>query len=177
MIEVRELSKECIDKIYSLNGYFTIDSYLDISLNNNKFTYDVIPCETREKRYDDEGDEVDFESFIGNKNKVVFLAFYEGQYAGRIILTKAWNNYVHIEDITVDKKYRGSGIAKELMDKAREWALECGVKGLSLETQNINVRACKFYEKYGFILGGFNNKLYKALNNDEIALFWYYMFE
>jgi len=43
------------------------------------------------------------------------------------------NNYVHIEDITVDKKFRRCGVARGLMDKAREWALECGVKGLSLE--------------------------------------------
>ncbi len=176
MIEVRELSKEYIDNIYELNGCFVIDSYLELSLNNNKFTYDIIPCEAREKRYDDEADKLDFQSFIGNNNKSVLLAFYDEKYAGRIILIKAWNNYVHIEDITVDKKYRGCGIGKELMDKAREWAKECGVKGISLETQNNNVRACKFYEKYGFILGGVNNKLYTALDNDEIALFWYYIF-
>lgn len=177
MIEIRELSKEYIDNIYDLNDYFTIDSYLDIALNNNEITYNIVPCEPREKQYNDEADELDFENYINNKNKIVFLAFYEEQYAGRIILTKSWNNYVHIEDITVDKKYRRYGIATKLMDKAKNWALECGVKGISLETQNNNVSACKFYEKYGFVLGGFNNKLYAALDNDEIALFWYYIFE
>lgn len=63
------------------------------------------------------------------------------------------------------------------MDRAKEWALKCEVKGLSLETKNNNIKACKFYEKYGFVLGGVNNKLYTSLDNDEIELFWYYIFE
>ena len=44
------------------------------------------------------------------------------------------------------------------------------------ETQDNNVPACKFYESYGFKLGGFDKYLYKGIDktNNEIAIFWYY---
>jgi ribosomal protein S18 acetylase RimI-like enzyme len=60
-----------------------------------------------------------------------------------------------------------------------EWARDKGCPGMMLETQNNNVAACRFYESCGFELGGFDAYLYKGLNRttDEIALYWYLMFE
>lgn len=50
-----------------------------------------------------------------------------------------------------------------------------GMAGIMLETQNNNVRACKFYESCGFVIGGFDSYFYKGLDNesDEIAIYWY----
>ena len=51
--------------------------------------------------------------------------------------------------------------------------------GIMLETQNNNVAACKFYEKCGFVIGGFDFLIYKGLDmkNDEVAMYWYFHFK
>ena len=48
-----------------------------------------------------------------------------------------------------------------------------------LETQNINVAACLFYARCGFVLGGYDRFLYRGLTpeTDEIALYWYLIFD
>ena len=47
--------------------------------------------------------------------------------------------------------------------------------GIRLETQTNNVTACRFYQRYGFKIGGFDKYLYTALGKEreEIALYWY----
>jgi hypothetical protein len=42
---------------------------------------------------------------------------------------------------------------------------------MKIETQNINVPACRFYAKHGFILGAVNRFAYPELP-DEVELIW-----
>ena len=42
--------------------------------------------------------------------------------------------------------------------------------GIMLETQNNNVAACKFYEKCGFVIGGFDFLVYKGLIRQVMKL-------
>jgi ribosomal protein S18 acetylase RimI-like enzyme len=64
------------------------------------------------------------------------------------------------------------------MQKAVDWARERNLPGIMLETQDVNVPACRFYENLGFKLRGIDTHLYKGLNpnTDEIALYWYLIF-
>lgn len=64
------------------------------------------------------------------------------------------------------------------MERVKRWAQEKGLAGITLETQNNNVKACKFYENCGFEIGGFDLFLYKGIDQhqDEIALYWYLTF-
>ena len=82
-------------------------------------------------------------------------------------------------EITVDKKYRTLGVGKRLINQAKQWAKEGNMPGIMLETQNNNVAACKFYEKCGFVIGGFDFLVYKGLDmtSDEVAIYWYLHFE
>jgi hypothetical protein len=48
------------------------------------------------------------------------------------------------------------------MDRAVSWANEQGLPGIRLETQSNNVGACRFYERYGFELAGYDRHLYSA---------------
>ena len=47
-----------------------------------------------------------------------------------------------------------------------------------LETQNINVAACRLYASCGFVLAGFDGCLYRGVmpGTRENALFWYLVF-
>jgi ribosomal protein S18 acetylase RimI-like enzyme len=98
--------------------------------------------------------------------------------AGQIILRKNWNKFAYIEDIAVDVRFRLHGIGKELISYAKRWAQDRNLAGITLETQDNNVGACKFYESCGFQLRGFDTYLYKGINRetDEIALYWYMIF-
>ena len=65
-----------------------------------------------------------------------------------------------------------------MLNKAEEWAKKGGMPGFMLETQDVNVPACRLYEKAGFILGGVDKKLYGATKkySHETALYWYKIF-
>ena len=125
-----------------------------------------------------EEDNIAYSTYINNPAKVVFLAYINEKPAGQIVLRKNWNNFAYIEDIRVSSNFlsRGTGIA--LLEKAEEWAIAGGMPGIMLETQDVNVSACKLYEKAGFILGGVEKNLYSVKKNyeHETALFWYKVF-
>lgn len=53
-------------------------------------------------------------------------------------------------DIYVKDRYRGTGLARELVERARIRARECGCAELTLDVDVENDRALAFYEKLGF---------------------------
>lgn len=55
-----------------------------------------------------------------------------------------------VGDIYVRERYRGTGLAGELMDRAVERAREAGCGELALDVDVGNERAIGFYEKLGF---------------------------
>lgn len=75
-------------------------------------------------------------------------------------------------DIRVAPELRGTGIGRALFEAAERWALARGCRELKIETQNVNVRACRFYERRGCVLRGVNPRAYPHLP-DEVQLLWY----
>lgn len=75
-------------------------------------------------------------------------------------------------DIRVAHDARGKGIGSALLEAVKKWALGRGAARLEVETQNINVPACRFYERHGFVLRTVNEGAYRDFP-DEIQLFWY----
>lgn len=71
-------------------------------------------------------------------------------------LSKTW-----IEDLVVDEKYRGKGIAKALMEKAFEKARSLNAKSISLTSRPSRIVANKFYKKLGFKIKETNYYTYK----------------
>lgn len=99
------------------------------------------------------------------------------QVAGYIDASRAWNNCARIDDFAVDRAYRRQGLGRQLMDEAVCWAWDQGLRVVRLETQANNIPACRFYERYGFRLGGFDRHLYDEIPahpRPETALFWYF---
>jgi ribosomal protein S18 acetylase RimI-like enzyme len=95
---------------------------------------------------------------------------------GYIAVLRAWNHCAQVEDFAVDRGFRHHGIGRLLMHEAIAWAHELNLPMLRLETQSNNVPACRFYQRMGFRLGGFDRHLYSAIDGpqqNEIALFWY----
>ncbi|MBN9222400.1 MAG: GNAT family N-acetyltransferase [Mesorhizobium sp.] len=114
-----------------------------------------------------------------NESEALFLALDDQVPIGRAMISRNWNNYGLIDDIAVDAAYRGAGVGRLLMDACVKWSRTEGLTGITLETQNNNIAACRFYERYGFELGGIDRLLYRGLDprGQEIALFWYLRFQ
>lgn len=75
-------------------------------------------------------------------------------------------------DIRVDASARGQGVGGALFEAAAAWALANGCRQLKVETQNVNVPACRFYARQGCILGAARPHAYPAFP-DETQLLWY----
>ena len=75
-------------------------------------------------------------------------------------------------DIRVAPDARRRGIGAALMAAAERWAEAQGCAELKVETQNINVPACRFYARQGFTLREARRFAYPGLP-DEIQLLWY----
>ncbi len=133
----------------------------------------ISPVPTYIKNYDFDKDLLIDE----NKPSVIIVASSTRHtIEGYLTASLDWNNCVIIDEFCVDHKHRGKGIGKLLMNEAVRWTVETGLSIIRLETQNTNVPACRFYEKYGFRLGGYDRYLYDAIetqNKREIALFYY----
>ena len=78
-------------------------------------------------------------------------------------------------DIRVEPGERRRGIGKELFRRAAGWARERGFGQLGLETQNVNVPACRFYAGEGCELGAIHRYGYVGCAGvtGEAMLLWY----
>ena len=76
-------------------------------------------------------------------------------------------------DIRVAPEWRGRGVGTQLFAAVVDWCRRNGYGRLKIETQNLNVAACRFYAAQGCYLGGLEQHAYAALP-DEVELIWYY---
>jgi GNAT superfamily N-acetyltransferase len=84
---------------------------------------------------------------------------------GRPDLARLW-------DLRVAAEYRHRGVASALLAAAEEWADTRAIRTLMVETQDVNVPACRFYARQGFVLGAVNRGAYPDLPH-EVQLLWY----
>ena len=77
-------------------------------------------------------------------------------------------------DIRIDREYRRRGIGSELFRMAATWARERECTQLAVETQNINMPACRFYASQGCHLGQVSLHGYEGTSGQgEVMLVWY----
>jgi len=77
-----------------------------------------------------------------------------------------------IFDIRVHPRRRRMGIGKSLFVEASRWAKSRGCTNMKIETQDVNVSACRFYAAMGCELGAINRGVYPSLP-DETQFLWY----
>ena len=118
-------------------------------------------------------------------NWSILKAERDGKYiAGAVIayntngvnMLEGRNDIAVLWDIRVSPEHRGEGIGEKLFKEAVKFAEEKNCKFLKIETQNINVNACKFYKKMGCYLGKYSIHEYKDFS-DEIMMLWYYQIQ
>jgi ribosomal protein S18 acetylase RimI-like enzyme len=75
-------------------------------------------------------------------------------------------------DLRVAPGLRGRGLGRRLFAAACAWARARGCRRLKIETQNVNVPACRFYARQGCQLRAIRPHAYPALPH-EVQLLWY----
>ncbi len=78
-------------------------------------------------------------------------------------------------DIRVQPQFRGQGIGTKLFQAASDWSRQRGCKLMKIETQNVNLPACRFYARMGCRLGGIERYAYRTdpKVSEEVMLLWY----
>lgn len=78
-------------------------------------------------------------------------------------------------DIRVHPDARGRGVGALLFRHAADWARGQGYGQLGLETQSVNVPACRFYTRQGCTLGAIHRYGYAGVPDvaHEAMLLWY----
>ena len=78
-------------------------------------------------------------------------------------------------DVRVCTDVRGQGIGTALLRHAAGWARQQGCTQLKIETQSVNVPACRFYASQGCTLGAIHRYGYAACSSvaHEAMLLWY----
>ncbi|HXW79829.1 MAG TPA: GNAT family N-acetyltransferase [Acidimicrobiales bacterium] len=74
-------------------------------------------------------------------------------------------------DLRVRPESRSHGAGYALFRAAEEWARKRGCRTLKVETQNINVAACRFYARMGCTLTAINLDAYPEFPH-EVQLLW-----
>ncbi|MCR8848361.1 GNAT family N-acetyltransferase [Rossellomorea sp. SC111] len=175
-IIISSLKNELIEDINKTNDSFKVFGKVVPRFQSGKWSFEEnLFDETKEIRFPD--DKLDWSRYINCEDKALFLAYKNNHCIGQIRIKKDWNRFCYIENIAAKKEFRGYGIGKLLLTKAEEWAKQRNLIGMSLETQDDNLGACRFYVKQGFVLGGVDTLKQSCNPNIETTLYWYKVFK
>jgi GNAT superfamily N-acetyltransferase len=91
---------------------------------------------------------------MGNKDHGAFVAVYQDKVIGWIGVAHSvqieMRPYCEIRGLVVDDQYRGNGVGKMLVKKAREWGKEKGNDKLRLRCNVKRTETHLFYQHLGF---------------------------
>ncbi|WP_215112765.1 GNAT family N-acetyltransferase [Exiguobacterium sp. s63] len=174
-IQIVALHKSLIPQVNDANDPFPIIGRIIPSYLNGSWTYrEELNKEISALKFPD--DRLDWDHYIDQDDRVVYLAMDAGTCVGQIRLTTDWSRFAYIENIAVRQSYRKRGVGRMLLEMAECWAKEKQLIGLSLEAQNDNLIACRFYRNEGFQLGGVDSIKQYANPQIELTLYWYRIF-
>lgn len=96
---------------------------------------------------------------LSDGTSIIYIATRSGTAVGfvQIFPTFSTVRLAHVlilEDLFVDPKQRGSGVATALLARAMEYAKEIGAAGMFLETARDNETAQRVYERAGWTREG-----------------------
>ena len=188
MIEIREETAECIDDYAAVPMGFTVRSRLQVSLSQfglggvTLTEEPVVP--PAEKDYDRDYGDADsprgWRRFSTIDGWGFWSAFDGPDRIGgaalawrtpELCMLKGRDDVAALWDIRVRPAYQRQGTGRALFEAMTRGARQRGCTLLVIETQNINVPACKFYAAQGCTLGAIDRYAY-ADHLDETQLIW-----
>lgn len=108
-------------------------------------------------------------AFVGNKRVGGAAIAWK---TPEVLMLEGRDDLACLWDLRVSADYRGKRVGSALFKNALAWAKERNCRLFKVETQNINVPACRFYASQGCELGSINRYVYPETMN-EVQLVWY----
>ncbi|MFW5904394.1 MAG: GNAT family N-acetyltransferase [Candidatus Saliniplasma sp.] len=187
-IVLKEITIDDIDEYSNIPIKFEVEKIFDVKLIDDGLGGIELVEKKLDKSYikdyDKDSDLRNLEDEFEITNWGFFLAYIDKRPVGGVIIaydTEGVNmlsgrdDLAAVWDIRVRPEFRGKGVGHKLFQKAVQWAKERHCKLLKVETQNINIPACKFYFKEGCRLGNIDRYAYSEEENlsHETMLIWY----
>jgi streptothricin acetyltransferase len=189
--EIREVGEECLYTYARIPISFTVKSILRAkALENGLGGLKLV--EEKVKPYEKDYDRLELEGagpLAWPKQFDLrgwgFLMAFDGQrpIGGATIavntpgvhMLEGRSDLAVLWDLRVHPKRRGRGIGELLYKSSLEWARGRGCQQVKIETQNVNVGACRFYARMGCELGAIHRRAYhgSAELAREVMLLWY----
>jgi GNAT superfamily N-acetyltransferase len=153
---------------------FDVDRVIEIEVHNNDF---VLSERRLDVSYRKDYDEIPGEGpaswakRFNLSNWGLIGARLDGRRVGGAVIAFNTDPAV-LWDIRVAPELRQRGIGSALFRAAEAWAAARGCRRLEVETQNVNVAACRFYARRGCALREVKHFTYPALPG-EIQMIWH----
>ncbi|MCK4223195.1 GNAT family N-acetyltransferase [Candidatus Bathyarchaeota archaeon] len=190
-IEIKEIGVELLPRYAKIPISFRVESVFHVeTVDQGLDGFSVVEKKVKPytKNYDSQGDTLDRPIRWTRRFNVskwgFFLAIDEPLVVGGATVAIDTPNVNMLEnrkdlavlwDIRVHPNRRRSGIGSKLFKYAADWARRKGCKQLKVETQNVNVPACRFYAKQGCELGAIHRYRYSSSPKiaHEAMFLWY----
>lgn len=119
---------------------------------------------------------------LKNENDFYYLAESAGRAVGYLRFMEDYANFpkmkqwkaLELKRIYVSKEFHGKGVAQQLMDFTIQYAVENNYQVVWLGVWEHNIRAQKFYEKYGFVNSGHTHDF--PIGNTPQTDCWFWKF-
>jgi GNAT superfamily N-acetyltransferase len=189
MITILEISPSDLDRYAVIPMTVAVQTVLDVRLLERGLggiELVEMAVEPYVKNYDDFGTPLSWPDEFDTSHWGFFLALGNGEQAlgGAAV---AWNtNGVNmlegrsdlsvLWDLRIHPDWRRKGIGGQLFARAAEWSRQRGCRQMKIETQNVNLPACRFYAAQGCELGDVRRFAYADEPSvaEEVQLNWYF---
>ena len=109
---------------------------------------------------------------------LTLVAEADGEVVGNVLVSVdrgVATEHIGVLSITIAHDWRDVGIGSELVEAAQRWALERGLRKVSLGVFPDNERAIAVYEKRGFVQEGVRRMQYRSGDRfrDEVLMAWF----
>ncbi len=189
-IEIKEVGIELLGMYAEIPIRYKVESVLDVQLIRNGLggmrlqEQKVSPSYVKDYDADHEEGPTRWPKRFDTSNWVILLASSEDRYLGGAVVAydtpgvhmfDGRDDLAVLWDIRVHPHFRRCGIGTKLFNYAVERSRKRKCRQFKVETQNVNVPACRFYVKQGCRLGGINRYGYftDPRFRREVMLLWY----
>jgi GNAT superfamily N-acetyltransferase len=138
------------------------------------------------KNYDayEQGSPLDWPRRFNLSQWGLFLALDDGRPIGGVAAAlndhmidaeRPWTETAVLWDLRVQPTHKRHGVGSALFRETVAWAKSNGCTSMAIETQNVNVAACRFYANMGCILCRIDRSAYQHSSElrGEIMLEWH----
>lgn len=159
-MQIQQVDFSALGRYCTIAIAFLVESFLDVS-GDSPGSFSCVEQPVAQpwiKDYDEFGSPSDLPSRFDLANWAIFLAIDGASPVGGCIVAhntpgvdmlQGRTDLAVLWDIRIAPDYRGRGLGRRLFAAASTWAQCRRCLEIQIETQNINVAACRFYQRMG----------------------------